>query len=170
MPPRNSTVEDQYWKARQCIKFSPVINAQDEDLKQAAIRFLRTKLDVGVEDVDDDCILEVRRVRGTRGAAPSNEVLVILRDVETRDLVSSFARNLATQDASAAQRANIRMEIPMFLMDTFRVLDRHGHLLKEKYGSELRRHVRYDDENMSCLLYTSPSPRDLSTSRMPSSA
>ena len=27
-----------------------------------------------------------------------------------------------------------------------------------------------EDENMVCLLYTSPSPRDLSTSRMPSSA
>ena len=26
------------------------------------------------------------------------------------------------------------------------------------------------DEHYSCLLYTSPSPRDLSTSRMPSSA
>ena len=26
------------------------------------------------------------------------------------------------------------------------------------------------DENYGCLLYTSPSPRDLSTSRMPSSA
>ena len=26
------------------------------------------------------------------------------------------------------------------------------------------------DESISCLLYTSPSPRDLSTSRMPSSA
>ena len=26
------------------------------------------------------------------------------------------------------------------------------------------------NENISCLLYTSPSPRDLSTSRMPSSA
>ena len=26
------------------------------------------------------------------------------------------------------------------------------------------------EENMACLLYTSPSPRDLSTSRMPSSA
>ena len=26
------------------------------------------------------------------------------------------------------------------------------------------------DDHMSCLLYTSPSPRDLSTSRMPSSA
>ena len=28
----------------------------------------------------------------------------------------------------------------------------------------------YIDRYMSCLLYTSPSPRDLSTSRMPSSA
>ena len=27
-----------------------------------------------------------------------------------------------------------------------------------------------DDLDLSCLLYTSPSPRDLSTSRMPSSA
>ena len=29
---------------------------------------------------------------------------------------------------------------------------------------------RFDPLDMSCLLYTSPSPRDLSTSRMPSSA
>ena len=28
----------------------------------------------------------------------------------------------------------------------------------------------YDDDDYDCLLYTSPSPRDLSTSRMPSSA
>ena len=30
--------------------------------------------------------------------------------------------------------------------------------------------VKSEDEYTSCLLYTSPSPRDLSTSRMPSSA
>ena len=30
--------------------------------------------------------------------------------------------------------------------------------------------VVYDSEGNNCLLYTSPSPRDLSTSRMPSSA
>ena len=29
---------------------------------------------------------------------------------------------------------------------------------------------KYDDTSWDCLLYTSPSPRDLSTSRMPSSA
>ena len=35
-------------------------------------------------------------------------------------------------------------------------------VLNKKWG--------YQDQHMSCLLYTSPSPRDLSTSRMPSSA
>ena len=30
--------------------------------------------------------------------------------------------------------------------------------------------VDYEEKMYSCLLYTSPSPRDLSTSRMPSSA
>ena len=30
--------------------------------------------------------------------------------------------------------------------------------------------ILFNDEDITCLLYTSPSPRDLSTSRMPSSA
>ena len=42
--------------------------------------------------------------------------------------------------------------------------------------STLIGHILYDakliyaDQEKACLLYTSPSPRDLSTSRMPSSA
>ena len=103
---------------------------------------MRTYLSVSVDDVADEDLLEVRRVRSARGNAPDNEVLVVLRDVGTRDLVCSHASNLANQDTEG-QRANIRMEIPMFLMETFRTLDRHGHLLKEKYGGELKRHVRY---------------------------
>ena len=39
---------------------------------------------------------------------------------------------------------------------------------KETYDVTLTSHL--DLKNVSCLLYTSPSPRDLSTSRMPSSA
>ena len=43
----------------------------------------------------------------------------------------------------------------------------HGHVT----GGEKQEAVK-DDINweLACLLYTSPSPRDLSTSRMPSSA
>ena len=40
---------------------------------------------------------------------------------------------------------------------------------KEMFTRFVNREID-DDEFMACLLYTSPSPRDLSTSRMPSSA
>ena len=36
--------------------------------------------------------------------------------------------------------------------------------------ANLRKDIKIDENGKSCLLYTSPSPRDLSTSRMPSSA
>ena len=37
-------------------------------------------------------------------------------------------------------------------------------------GEEIVSWKDYDHRSSNCLLYTSPSPRDLSTSRMPSSA
>ena len=37
-------------------------------------------------------------------------------------------------------------------------------------GNDLRKGAAGGEEGGGCLLYTSPSPRDLSTSRMPSSA
>ena len=40
--------------------------------------------------------------------------------------------------------------------------------IKQVRGDELK--IVYCGQDLSCLLYTSPSPRDLSTSRMPSSA
>ena len=40
----------------------------------------------------------------------------------------------------------------------------------ESPSAELRQRVKTLAEATRCLLYTSPSPRDLSTSRMPSSA
>ena len=49
-----------------------------------------------------------------------------------------------------------------------------GHLLndvvKDSLYKEVKQFFNLPDSVKSCLLYTSPSPRDLSTSRMPSSA
>ena len=42
--------------------------------------------------------------------------------------------------------------------------------LKNVVGGELKAYTELLEESRNCLLYTSPSPRDLSTSRMPSSA
>ena len=48
----------------------------------------------------------------------------------------------------------------------FRGVEDLGNGLKALFQLE----IRYDPDIGTCLLYTSPSPRDLSTSRMPSSA
>ena len=42
--------------------------------------------------------------------------------------------------------------------------------LEGKLGAQMYRILRLKGYAQGCLLYTSPSPRDLSTSRMPSSA
>ena len=52
---------------------------------------------------------------------------------------------------------NIKFSVKLFGTTVFQV---------EGFGEE----KYYKDQLISCLLYTSPSPRDLSTSRMPSSA
>ena len=52
--------------------------------------------------------------------------------------------------------------------DTLILADIGDHDVMDEY-SKMPRRAR-DEDLMNCLLYTSPSPRDLSTSRMPSSA
>ena len=49
-------------------------------------------------------------------------------------------------------------------------LARLGAFIEERLGTYLDRNQPEADASSGCLLYTSPSPRDLSTSRMPSSA
>ena len=46
-------------------------------------------------------------------------------------------------------------------------IDLNVHLIKNVPATFI---IRVQGKSMTCLLYTSPSPRDLSTSRMPSSA
>ena len=48
-------------------------------------------------------------------------------------------------------------------------VDADAYLLAEYIAQQLEKRVAFR-RTISCLLYTSPSPRDLSTSRMPSSA
>ena len=67
-------------------------------------------------------------------------------------------RSLATKDYNIARKLKPHMELK---------------LLKELHGFELKQNEMPFSKLVKlyiCLLYTSPSPRDLSTSRMPSSA
>jgi len=149
--------ESKYWEARPCAKFSPVPGSADQ-LHAGAVAFMREKLKVEEDDVADHDIVRVRRVRGAGPSLP-DECLVTFREIAIRDLVCSHAKNLGEQNLKEGeQRANIRLEIPAHLRETFRTLDTHGHILKTKYGRAFRRHIRYDDENRSRVLEVRTKP------------
>jgi hypothetical protein len=42
--------------------------------------------------------------------------------------------------------------VPEHLLGVFKLLHRHGHKLRDRYGPELKRHVRFADEDMSLRL------------------
>ena len=52
----------------------------------------------------------------------------------------------------------------------FELVGKNGRLSVDVDEDRLLGRIDLNGESRSCLLYTSPSPRDLSTSRMPSSA
>ena len=52
------------------------------------------------------------------------------------------------------------------------LIDTSGSVDDDEFDKQMKGYINAfrDEEVQDCLLYTSPSPRDLSTSRMPSSA
>ena len=97
-------------------------------------------------------------------------VIAVGNDDQWAKLVSSLSLEDKTSDdwASNPGRISARDEIESLLADAVSVYTR------EELSSLLAHipcsPVNTISEALACLLYTSPSPRDLSTSRMPSSA
>ena len=78
---------------------------------------------------------------------------------QTKDLIAAYYDAFNRGDTEAMEA---------MLHDDFEHHVNEGGIRRGKQGfAEFNRHM---SETYRCLLYTSPSPRDLSTSRMPSSA
>ena len=152
---RKEENSDRYWEARKCAKMSPIRGKSQEEMMEGVRDFIFNMLGVGDEDFDIGDVTGVRRIRSP-GPGIENECLVIFNSVERRDFVYSHARNLAGQPVVNGKRIyNLRMHVPSHLLECFRTLDQHGHLLKLRYdklGNKLRRHVNYDDDAESLYL------------------
>ena len=76
-------------------------------------------------------------------------------------------REEAVQTPAAAQSERVDMAEALAELDR---LFKKGEIEMEEYVRRRKSIVDSARQKRNCLLYTSPSPRDLSTSRMPSSA
>ena len=108
--------------------------------------------------------LESLDVEGTRVKPKGLEVLASLKKLEALDLSNCNW----IDDAAVEKLAKFPALKSLSMYQVPRLTDKSFQSLAKLKTLELLR-VSYN-EHITCLLYTSPSPRDLSTSRMPSSA
>ena len=145
----------QYWRARRSSRFFPIDGVTEEELRRELGFFFESKLRMPTGDVAAEDIEHVRRVRVRRGKQGLGEVLVLFADIETRDRVSSYARNLASfRDDAVKPTAGIRFEIPDHLSGVHRTLLQYGHALWVKHGKnpDFKRNIRHDDVELTFCL------------------
>ena len=82
--------------------------------------------------------------------------------------IQSMAKELGLSRNTVAMALKDDPKVaPVTRERVLRMAKRNGYLGENVYVEEVR---APQEKHYNCLLYTSPSPRDLSTSRMPSSA
>ena len=100
------------------------------------------------EQVVSGLVLEkITRLQQPRRSKVHSEVLVRMSSHNSRDVVQSYAANLA----SANGNAGLRLEVPEHLLSLFRRFESHAANLREAYG-QIKRSIRFDDTNRSLCM------------------
>ena len=142
-----SGIDDSWhWDARKCLRFFPIPGKDDKEIRISLDDFFATKLKVPTGDLKNEDDNYIWRIRTPRKSKIQHEVIVAFTSVAARDLAQSHARNLSEFTGSGGTTfAGVRMEIPERLLSDFKALERYGHAMKEKHGSEFKRHTKMDD-------------------------
>ena len=142
-----------YNLSRRAIRAWPIEGSTEDQLWASTGDYIHEVLRVPRDEMKQELITEVRRLRTPGGSKIKHEALVIFADLEGRDLVTSYAKNLADRVTPDGQpTAGLRMDIPPHLMTTFKLLESYGRDLRVRYGKDFKRHVRFDDEARSLYL------------------
>ena len=144
---KRATLSPDYELARRSLRAWPISGGSDQDLWGNAGEFIHELLKVPYDEVNQDDITEVRRPADP--FVPDgvvDEAVIVFRDEKIRDLVMSHSVNLAGSiDGRGKPTAGTRLELPLELRDTFRLLSRFGTRLRARHGNGTKRHVKFDD-------------------------
>ena len=136
--PLEEEQERNYSVARRSVRLWPVTESSDEEKEVRA--FLRKTLDMPVQVVDGLQIEKIARQQQPRRSRIHSEVLVRLTSHLSRDVIQSYAANLASSNGNAG----IRLEIPEHLVGLFKRFEAHAAALREAHG-QVKRSIRFDD-------------------------
>ena len=117
-------------------------------MRNAAIRFIRNKLEVPETEVNDDQIVRVRRMQPPRRSMVHLEVCVVFGDKYSRDVIAAHGKNLKDYVNDRGQPTlGMRIQYPDHLGEDFRLLEWYGAELRKMKGPGTRRSIRFNDED-----------------------
>lgn len=96
---------------------------------------------IPTSDLSESDVVEVRRVLTARGRRSRDEVCVMFTDMETRDRIASYARNLSCYIEKGKPTVTFRHDIPSFLLGVHKVM--------LQYGFEMGKNMEEDSNVMS---------------------
>ena len=138
-----------FCKSRRSARVAPIGGSANHEIWAGLQRFFNQMMRVPSSEMNEKDIVEARRVKVGRGKKENNEVLVRFVDVETRDRFASYAKNLGEFIQDGKPTATFRHDIPVHLTGAHRTLMQYGHFMKNKYGHEFKKNIRFDDINHS---------------------
>ena len=144
-PVQSSENERAFLRSRRSIRIWPIGEAAG--LEEGVTTFLKKSLCIPETVVDGLTLERVEKLSQTRRSKVQDGVLVTFETAQQRDVVQSYASNLAPIQG----RAGLRLDIPDFLRGLFRLFESHAAALKAEYGS-LKRAIRFDDAEQSLFM------------------
>ena len=147
--PGNHQDSKQYWRSRRCARLSPVSGDGSSELWAGVEDFFFKMMKIPTSELRESDVVDVRRVLTARGRQSREEVCVMFVDMETRDRIASYARNLSSYIENGKPTATFRHDIPSFLSGVHKVMLQYGFEMGKKHGKGFKRNVRFDDINQS---------------------
>lgn len=142
---KHDSREAAYDKARLSLRIWPIKGNDKEELEMSFREFAIEALQVSQQTMDEILLAEIIRVY--------MEVNITFFTVSDRDFFNSEPSNLASfRNEQGLPEAGIRMDIPSFLLSTFKLLNDHSYEIRNVHGKETKRYVKFDEERLSLIL------------------
>ena len=143
--------EAAYLLARRSLRVWPIPGDTRAETWKATGKFFSDYLQL--PDVTEQMIEKIHKPDVPSGPGTKSEMIVVFKHASTRDSVMGASAKLAPfTDTSGRPTAGLRLEVPPSLRVSFAILYKYGQMLRTRHGQGLRRHVKFDDIDMTLYL------------------
>ena len=141
---QDSRERREFLEARSSLQFWPIAGRTEEEMLENFLDFVENAL--GMSRKDNAGVLHIKRVKLAPRGKAYKEVCVAFTDSNTRDEILMRGPMLSGfRDQSGRPTAGICLRIPAHLMGFFKTMETFGHRLRNDYGENFKKHIKYDE-------------------------